>query len=288
MAAGTHIQKWGSYDTDEAEKDKKAVERKGIYFKIKNNKTQLRFLPPKRGQKNPFIKTWQHFVALVPGDDRTTVIFNCPKRMMQKPCALCAQAEKKFATGKKADQDRAYDLRAKLRVYAAIVDRDDEDKGVQTFAFGQTIFEQLINIRDDIDFTHPIDGCDITILRKGTGKRDTEYNVKAVRNNSALHEDAAKMDEWFDALPDLVQNAYVPTPEEVNAKMDEALNKADEDNSEERKPRRGSIDNEARRPAAARAPVANDNGGTIDTDGEAVDPGTELEPEAEEDDLWRR
>lgn len=227
MSEATSIQKWGSYDADEAERDKKEIETKGKFFKVSKEKTSLRFLPPRQGQRNPFVKTYQHFVDLVEGDERTKVIFNCPRKMMNQGCPVCAQAEKKRATGREDDRDRAYELFPKLRVYAAVVDRGDEDEGVQIFPFGKKIMSALTAIREDGDFTNPVEGFDIAILKKGSKKNDTEYTVKAYRKNSALSDDAEQFNEWIDAIPDLAPYAYVPNQKELEEKLQAALDAAD-------------------------------------------------------------
>lgn len=227
MAEANSIQKWGSYAPEEAERDKKETESKGKFFKVTKEKTTLRFLPPRQGVRNPFIKTYQHFVNVVDGDDRTNVIMNCPRKMQNAHCPLCAMADKKQATGRADDRNRAYELFPKLRVYAAVVDRSDPDKGVQIFPFGKKIMTALLSIREDGDFTNPIEGFDIAILKKGSKKTDTEYTVKAFRKNSSLSDDPEQFNEWIDALPDLVQYAYVPNREEVDAKLQAAYDAAD-------------------------------------------------------------
>jgi uncharacterized membrane protein YgcG len=228
--------------------------------------------------------------------------------MMKQACPLCAMAQKKFNTGKESDKKRGYELRAKMRIYAAIVDRADEDKGVQTFPFGQQIFEQLTNIRDDGDFTHPTEGFDITIFRKGTGQKDTEYDVKPSRKESPMHEDAAMMDEWFEQLPDLLSNAHVPSTQEVVDKIQEAADRADEeagsDNGSDRRQRgrssaggggrsssgggRGADESAAAGPRERRASTVSDDTDFVDTDGEDVDgEGAAVEGEEGQEDLWR-
>lgn len=267
MSQSTSIQKWGSWTDEEADKDRKELESKGNFFKIQKPRTQLRFLPPRKGLSNPMVKTYQHFVDLVPNDKRTTVIFNCPRRMSggKRACPLCAQAERKKATGRQADKERAYELFPKLRVYSAIIDRADEDKGVQIYPFGKTIMDKLLNLREDGDFTHPINGYDIQIIKKGSTKNDTEYDAKMARNASPLTDDAELLDEWLDALPDLVQYAFVPSDDEIREKMDQAFAAGDEEEEEE------APANTNRRAGAGKSRA-------IDTTGEEV----------EDEDLWSR
>ncbi len=241
MSEATSIQKWGSYDQEEAERDKKETETKGVFFKVTKEKTTLRFLPPRRGVKNPFVKTYQHYTNLVEGNDKTRVIFNCPRKMMNQPCPVCAMAERKRATGREDDRERAYDLFPKLRVYAAVIDRSDPDKGVQIYPIGKKIFSALVAIREDgEDFTHPINGFDIAILKKGSKKTDTEYTVKAYRKDSPLSEDPEQFNEWIDALPDLTTYAYVPNAAELQAKLEAAQDAADAEDDEDEAPARRS------------------------------------------------
>ncbi len=101
-------------------------------------------------------------------------------------------------------------------------DRASPEAGPRVFAFPKGVYERLLEIRGDQnnggDWSDPSeDGFDISILKKGEGKK-TEYTVVACRDSSALGHD-----EWLDqldVLPPLVTLfGKVPTDDEVREKL---------------------------------------------------------------------
>jgi hypothetical protein len=266
MGDGTNIQKWGSWNDDDAKKEKAQAEAKGGSFIKLGTKTVLRQLPPKAPMKSPFIITYQHFHK-VNGVD---VKCNCPRRMKKLPCPFCAKANKMLeeAGNNKQKQDAAKKWFPKLRVYAAAVDRNNEDKGPAVFAFGKVIYDQLLDIReDDGDYTSVGDGGQDIVVKKSGEGRDTDYKVKLAQGKSPLSEDAKQMDEWFEAYPDLTQYATVPTAADITDMINAAIaGKSDDDEEDERpaRPRHGA--RESGSGGGAR------RGSHVDTDGEDVTP----------------
>jgi hypothetical protein len=230
---GTSLQTWGTWDEEEAEKDKREADSGGNFFKITEPKVYLRFLPPRKGVKNPFLLTWQHYVELVPKNEKTLVKFNCPRKMSKgAQCPLCQLAERKKATGKESDRNRAYELFPRMRVYSGIVNRREMGKGAQIFPMGKKIFQQLLNLREDGNFTCPVKGFDVMITKKGSTKNDTEYLVKGSRNNTPLSDDPDELKDLIKSLPDLSAYATVPTADEIKELMQAALDAADSDDDD--------------------------------------------------------
>lgn len=178
--------------TDEAAaRDAEAVEAGdsgGVeYWKVPVGTSRVRFLPALQGE--PMVVTYQHFVEQ-PGRDK--VVFACPKNMAKppQPCPVCAKAAKLFASKNGVDREAAFGLKARLRVFAVIIDRKAPEKGPQVWGFGKTVFEQLRSLRNDPDigdfFRPDASGFDIIVERKGTTKNDTEYMIRPAVNNCAL------------------------------------------------------------------------------------------------------
>ena len=157
-------------------------------LKLQEGRSVLRFLPPQSGAKSPFVKVWQHYVN-DPHENRLHV-FPCPARMWGKSCPVCDHANKLSRTGNKADRERAYQLWPKVRVYSEVVDMNNEGAGVQVFAFGKRIYEDLLAVASDEDaggdFTDVEEGFNIIIERSGTGKFDTSYKVFPSRRVEAF------------------------------------------------------------------------------------------------------
>jgi hypothetical protein len=209
------IVNYGSYDIEAADTEHEDLSRGGgNYMKLEVGRNVVRFLPPPPGRNTPFVTTFQHFLNL-PGIAEP-VIFNCPRLMARRGCPACAKGEKLKATGNPKDADAARDFWSSRRVFASVVDRNDEDAGPKILGFGKMIHEALVAIRRDEDaggdFTHPEEGFDVIIERTGSGKTDTRYTVRPARKSSPLGNF-----EWIETQPDLRHLAKVPTIEEIKA-----------------------------------------------------------------------
>lgn len=211
---------YGGYSLDTANEEHEDLSRAGggQFMKLEVGRNVVRFLPPPVGRKSPFVTTYQHFMDL-PGREGP-VVFNCPRMMERRPCPACAKGDRLRATGNPKDAEAARDFWASRRVFAAVIDRNDEDSGPKVLGFGKTVHEALVAIRRDDDaggdFTHPVDGFDIIIERTGTGKNDTRYKVFPARKSSHLGDRA---EEWIAQQPDLRQLARVPSLEEIKAQV---------------------------------------------------------------------
>lgn len=261
--AGTNLAQYEEWTEEAAESDQEELDKSGgEFFKVKEGRNLVRFLPGRPGQK-PFLTVWQHFIE-VPGEQRP-VVFNCPRMNPSKqPCPACGESDKLRASSSKVDRDRAFKLNAKIRVFANMIDRKNADRGVQVLGFGKTVHEQLISIRRDPsdggDFTHPLNGFDIIIEREGTGKNDTEYFCKAARNSTPLHPDPEQVNEWLQHARDLESYAKIPTADEIKKML---LGEGD-DTRDEREVNDRPRGNSSRRQRTAQDDVNGMGGGDED------------------------
>lgn len=212
----SNLQKWGSYDLKAAKQEQEELARSGssAFFKPKNGPNKVRFLPPPMGKSSPFVMVHQHYVRM-PGM-ANAASFNCPRVMEKRPCPVCAEAERLRGTGNPADYEQAGEFMAKLRVFGVIVDRAEPELGPQVFAYGKSIHETLVALReadDGGDFTHPIEGFDIVIEKTGQGK-EVRYAVRAARNSTPLA-DPSGIDDIMDMMPDVGRYARVPSDEDL-------------------------------------------------------------------------
>lgn len=210
----SNLAQYGQYDTEEALKEEQHWQNAGKYLKLEAGNNVIRFLPPTPGKKTPFRVVWTHYIT-PPGG--RLVVFACPSHETNKPCPVCVSANKLRESPNPADQDRARDLFAHRRVLANVVNRAEEEAGVQILSFGKQIHEALIELRKNIDwggdFTHPENGFDITIKRTGASFKDTKYTVTPKRPSPLGNM------EWITQQIDLEQQVYILTPEEIMAKV---------------------------------------------------------------------
>lgn len=213
----SNLVKYQPYTEEDATQEAEDLNRQSADFlTLKEGRKVVRVLPALAGQgygpnkSSPFRLVWTHFLRTPGTSDAVSTA--CPNRELNQRCPICELANKLKARGNKLDQDRAYELFPKRRVYMCVVDREEPDKGVRVLPVGKTIHEALTKIRKDADaggdFTDPVNGFDIIIERKGSGKNDTEYTVMPARKQSPL----GNM-EWIEQQPDL--NAFAKVKAEA-------------------------------------------------------------------------
>ena len=207
------IQKYGSFDIDAADEALLEASRSGNgdRLKLKQGQNILRFLPPPVGRRQPFAIIYQHWVTTA---ESKRVPMNCARMMAKQRCAACEKMDDLLRSNNSADKAAAEDWKAKRSVAVNVIDREDEDRGVQLLNFGDMILKQLIAIRKDAraggDFTDAEDGFDIIIERTGE-KKSTKYAVRGARNTTPLHEDPSVAAGWIDNQVDVDRLKLVPS-----------------------------------------------------------------------------
>ena len=219
----SNLAKWGEWGDDAVKQDISALSSgQRNYMKLSEGDNIVRFLPPKIGKPSPFAVTYSHYMEL---PDGRKVSFNCPRMMgnVKRPCMVCAKGDQLRSSKSLTDQKAGKRLFPRLRVYANVIDRNDESAGVKILAFGKGVLESLTAIRQNArkggNFTHPLTGRDIIITRKGTGQFDTEYIVNPDVQASALADDANMADAWIEASYDLDSFLIVLDDDQIKAKV---------------------------------------------------------------------
>ena len=99
-------------------------------------------------------------------------------------------------------------LDAKTRIFAPVIVRGEEDKGVRLWQFGKLIYEELLSLAVDEeigDYTDISSGRDLTIETVGPESTGTQYNKSSVRvrlKQTPLSEDATLVEKWTKEQPD--------------------------------------------------------------------------------------
>lgn len=201
----SQLEQFGSY-TKEAASKARAEESTAGWMKLKQGTNIVRILPPVKGNPEPWVTIYQHFIK-IPGAKQ--VVFNCPRRMENKRCPACEKGDRLKATGNPADEKAARDFWASQRLIAFAIDRDEMDKGIQLFPFGATIKNRLRHFREKLgkDFTDLNNGFDIVIERMGQGL-STEYQTD-LGEQCPVVGDMSKLEAWAQELPDLNSFAKV-------------------------------------------------------------------------------
>ena len=217
---------------------KEKIDYSKVYWKPKEEgKYQIRIVPSKLDPKNPFQEVFVHYgfskfpiYALTNWGEKDPIV------------EFAAQLRK---TNDKENWSLAKKLDPKMRVFAPVIVRGEEEKGVRLWEFGKEIYMQLLGIAEDEDYgdyTDISEGRDFTVdVVKGDigGRQGLKSSIRIKPKTTALNADASliqsflkeqpslleiqrKMD--FDALKEVLQNWLSP---------EDAAGDVDEDEEEE-------------------------------------------------------
>jgi len=145
---------------------------------------QVRIVPYIHNKENPFIELYFHY--------------NVGKRSYLSPITfgnpdpIVEFAEKLKQTGSKEDWLNGRKLEPKMRIYAPVIVRGQEDQGVKFWGFGIQVYQELLSYIADPDYgdiTDPVNGRDIVVEVRppaDTGKSYPETNIRIKPNKTQV------------------------------------------------------------------------------------------------------
>lgn len=144
--------------------------------------------------------------------------------------------------GSKESYELAKKLYPKMRCYAPVVVRGEEEKGVRLWAFGKTVYQTLLNYMLDEDYgdiTDPHEGRDVRVnCQKNPGQQWATTDVRPRGKDSPLSEDSSKSKQWLDNIPDVNDLFELKSYEDLERIINEWLN-ADSDEEDDKETTRG-------------------------------------------------
>jgi hypothetical protein len=145
--------------------------------------------------------------------------------------------------GSKESYELAKKLYPKMRSYAPVVVRGEEDKGVRLWAFGKTVYQSLLNIMLDEDYgdiTDPTEGRDIKVVcNKPPGRMWAMTEVRPRGKSTALSSDKTQSSSWITSIPDLDEMFTCKTYDELEKIVNDWLNGDDDTNDDDTGTARG-------------------------------------------------
>ena len=187
-----------------------------VYWKPKEEgKYQIRFVPSKINKDNPFQEVFMHYgvgkypiVALTNwGEDDPIVDFT-----------------KKLRKSSESENWRlAKQLDPKMRVFAPVIVRGEEDKGVRLFEFSKTIYMELLSIADDEDygdFTDVAQGFDFVVnASKVQDRPGFALSLRPKPKQTPLSSDASQITTWLENQPILLEERYKYTYDKLKEEL---------------------------------------------------------------------
>ena len=196
-----------------------------VYWKPKaEGKYQIRFVPSKINKDNPFQEIFMHYgvgkypiVALTNwGEDDPIVDFT-----------------KKLRKSSESENWRlAKQLDPKMRVFAPVVVRGEEDKGVRLFEFSKTIYMELLSIADDEDygdFTDVAEGFDFVVnASKVQDRPGFALSLRPKPKQTPLSSDASQITTWLENQPILLEERYKYTYDKLKEELQNFISGGEE------------------------------------------------------------
>jgi hypothetical protein len=109
-------------------------------------------------------------------------------------------------------------LYPKMRAFAGIIVRDEEDKGPRLWSFGKAVYQQILNIMLDEDYgdiTDLEEGRDLKVtVTQPPGAQFAKIEVTPRVKTSAAGPDTATVKKWISEIPNL-DTIYELKPYEV-------------------------------------------------------------------------
>jgi hypothetical protein len=163
-------------------------------------KHSVRIVPSMYNKTNPFTELYFHYEI---GNKTMISLTNFGEK---DPIVEFAQKLRK--SSEREDWMLAKKLEPKMRVFAPVIVRGQEDKGVMLWGFGKQIFMDLLSIAEDEDvgdYTDALSGRDITIETLGKETTGLTYNKSTIRVRTKvtpLSENADEIKKWLQNQPD--------------------------------------------------------------------------------------
>ena len=135
----------------------------------------------------------------------------------------------------KESYELAKKLYPKMRCYAPVIVRGEEEKGVRLWAFGKQVYQTLLNYMIDEDYgdiTDPSSGRDVRIsCTKTPGKMWATTEVFPRGKETPLNESADQSKKWLDNIPDVNDLFELKSYEELENIVNAWLNSDEEEES---------------------------------------------------------
>jgi hypothetical protein len=177
-------------------------ERAKNFWKPAVGKTLIRIVPSKFDKSNPFKEVYFHYgvanrsmIALTNFGEKDPIV------------EFASQLRK---SSEKENWQLAKKIEPKMRVFAPVIIRGEEEKGVRLWEFGKETYLELLSMvaDEDIgDFSDIYEGRDLTIETVGPEVTGTKYNKSTVRPRTKitpLSDNSAQAKMWMSEQPEIL------------------------------------------------------------------------------------
>ncbi len=192
----------------------------------------VRIVPYKFNADNPFIELYFHY-DLGGKNYLSPISFG-------RPDPIEEFAQKLKSTGSKDDYRLGRKIEAKMRTFAPVIVRGEENQGVKFWGFGKTVYQELLSIIAEPDYgdiTDSVNGRDVAVEFKTaeeTGKSFPSTSIRVKPNQTPITEDASVLESINESQKNITEIYTERSYDELTQALDSYLN-GDSSNEEETK-----------------------------------------------------
>jgi hypothetical protein len=206
--------------------------RSSNLWKPQPGRSQIRIVPYKHNPDSPFIELFFHY-DLGGKSYLSPISFG-------RPDPIEEFAQKLKTSGNKEDYRLGKKLEAKMRTFAPVVVRGEENEGVKFWGFGKTVYQELLSIIADPDYgdiTDPVNGRDVTVEFKTAEELGASFPQTTIRvkpNQTKVTDNSDLLESLKGGQKDIREIYNEQTYEELTEVLSEWLNPSEDskDNSE--------------------------------------------------------
>lgn len=222
-------QKLAAQQSTTAKKEK--VDYSKFYWKPKQEgKYQIRIVPSSVNPQIPFQEVFIHYgISKFP-------IYALTNWGEKDPIVEFTKSLR--STGDKENYFLAKKLDPKMRIFAPVIVRGEEDKGVRLWEFGKEIYMQLLGIAEDEDygdFTDIHEGRDFTIeavLGDIAGRQGLKTSIRVKPKTTPLSENKDQIKIWLTEQPNILEIQKKMSFEDLKDILTKFINPETEETSE--------------------------------------------------------
>ncbi len=185
------------------QKKEKVDYSKYLWKPKQEGKYQIRIVPSKNNSKDPFKEVFLHYgfsnfpiYALTNWGEKDPIV-EFSKQLR--------------STNDKESWKLSKKLEPKMRIFAPVIVRGEEDKGVRLWEFGKEIYTDLLATAADEDygdFTDVNQGFDFNVEAVEAdvvGRKGVKCTLRIKRKESVLSENAEEIKQWLENQPNILE-----------------------------------------------------------------------------------
>lgn len=193
--------------------------RKDVLWKAEPGEYVVRLLPWKNNDGQPFKERWFYYNI-----GSSSIL---APNQFGKNDPIQELINKLHASGKKDDKELAKKLYPKMRAFAPVIVRGQEEKGVMLWSMSKGVYARLLEffLDSDIgDITDPNAGFDLKVkIVKQPGKMYADTVVDPARKQSKLIESDEKITNLLNNVPDIDELYKLKNYEEIKKQLESWL-----------------------------------------------------------------